>query len=83
MRPMKNRSIKNSILPPQIKANLPVVNNISDKILLKEKANRYTWEGRLTNFCPLKKINRKIVDKKLSMTYADFKKLQLEKQNKK
>ena len=37
MRPMKNRSIKNSILPPQIKANLPVVNNISDKILLKEK----------------------------------------------
>lgn len=83
IRPMKNRLNKNSILPPQIKANLPNVNSMSDKILLKENANRYTWEGRLTNFCPLKKIDRKILDKKLSMSYADFKKMQLEQQNKK
>jgi hypothetical protein len=51
--------------------------------ILKEKANRYTWEGRLTNFCPLKKIDRKKTDKNLTMTYADFKKIQQEKQNKK
>lgn len=76
MRPMKNRSNKNAVLPPQIKANLPDVNKPVEKQLLKENANRYTWEGRLTNFCPLKKIDRKILDKKLSMTYADFKKMQ-------
>ena len=48
-----------------------------EKLLVKENANRYTWEGRLTNFCPLKQIDKKILDKKLSMTYADFKKIQL------
>ena len=83
MRPMKNRSNKNGILPPQIQANLPDVNKTTDKQLLKENANRYTWEGRLTNFSPLKKIDRKTLDKKLAMTYADFKKIQLKEQNKK
>jgi len=83
MRPMKNRSNTNSVLPPQIKISLPDINKTSEKQLLKEKANRYTWEGRLTNFCPLKKIDRKVLDKKLAMTYADFKKLQKEQQNKK
>jgi hypothetical protein len=75
MRPMKNRSNKNTVLPPQIKANLPDVNKPDEKQLLKENANRYTWEGRLSNFCPLKKIDRKKVDKKLAMTYAEFKKI--------
>ena len=80
---IKNRANKNYVLPPQIKANLPDVNKKYEKQLLKENANRYTWEGRLTNFCPLKKIDRKILDKKLSLTYADFKKIQQEQQNKK
>ncbi len=75
MRPMKNRTSNQIALPSQVKANLPDVNKISEKILLKENANRYTWEGRLTNFCPLKKIDKKILNKKLSMTYSDFKKL--------
>lgn len=80
--PMKNRST-NNILPPQIKANLPNVNQTSEKLLLKENANRYTWEGRLTGFCPLKKINKKILDKNLTMTYADFKRMQQDGKNKK
>jgi hypothetical protein len=54
-----------------------------EKQIVKENANRYTWEGRLTNFCPLKKIDKKILDKKLAMTYADFKKIQQCQQNKK
>ena len=83
LRPMKNRPSNNLVLPPQIKAKLPDVNKSSEKQLLKENANRYTWEGRLTNFCPLKKIDRKVIDKKLAMTYAEFKKLQQEQQNKK
>jgi hypothetical protein len=73
--PMKNRSA-NNVLPPQIQANLPNVNNNLEKQLLKENANRYTWEGRLTGFCPLKKIDKKILDKKLNMSYAEFKIMQ-------
>jgi hypothetical protein len=72
MKLMKNRSNNNTVLPPQIKANLPILNNQSEKQLLKENANRYTWEGRLTNFCPLKKIDRKIVDKKYSKEYVYY-----------
>ena len=83
IRPMKNRTDNNAILPAQIKNNLPDVNKKSEKMFLKEKANRYTWEGRLTNFCPLKKIDKKVLDKKLNMTYSEFKKLQQELQNKK
>ena len=83
IRPMKNR--KNNVLPPQIQANLPDINTNkqTEKQLLKENANRYTWEGRLTNFCPLKKIDRKVLDKKLTMSYAEFKKMQQQQQNKK
>jgi hypothetical protein len=66
---------ENSILPPQINNNLPDINKKSEKIFLKEKANRYTWEGRLTNFCPLKKVNKKVTNKNLNMTYTEFKKL--------
>jgi len=62
-------------LPPQIKSYLQKENSIGKKILLKEKANRYTWEGRLNSFCPLKKIDRKIVNKNLSLSFADFKKM--------
>jgi hypothetical protein len=80
---MKNRATNNFVLPPQIKANLPNVNQSSEKQLLKENANRYTWEGRLTVFSPLKKIDKKVLDKKLSLTYADFKRIQQEQQNKK
>ena len=82
MRPMKNK--KKYVLPPQIQANLPNINTNkqSEKQLLKENANRYTWEGRLSNFCPLKKIDKKVLDKKLTMSYAEFKKIQ-QQQNKK
>lgn len=83
LKPMKNRSDKNTVLPPKIQNNLPDVNKTSEKQLLKEKANRYTWEGRLTNFCPLKKIDKKISNKKLNMTYSEFKKLQEQQKNKK
>ena len=83
IRPMKNRSNKNAFLLAQVKTNLQDVNKPSEKQLLKENANRYTWEGRLTNFCPLKKIDRKKLDKKLVITYTDFKKIQQVQQNKK
>ncbi len=52
-----------------------------EKILLKERANRYTYEGKLANFSFIKKIDRKDVNKKYAMTFADFKKMQLLKNN--
>jgi hypothetical protein len=48
-----------------------------EKILLKEKANCYTYEGKLVNFSFLKKVDRKVVDKKYNLSFADFKKLQI------
>jgi len=46
-----------------------------DKILLKDKANRYTYEGKIANFSFLKKVDRKVVNKKFAMTFADYKKI--------
>jgi len=42
--------------------------------ILKDRANRYTCEGRFSNFAVLQKVDKKITNKKLNMTYADFKK---------
>jgi len=53
----------------------------NEKILLKERANRYTYEGKISNFNFLKKVERKIVDKKYSITFSDFKKMQKKKIN--
>ena len=80
--PTKNRS-SNGVLPPQIKVNLPNVKQTSEKQLLKEHANRYTCEGRLTDFNPLKKIDKKILDKKLLLSYSEFKRMQQDDKNKK
>ncbi len=74
----KNRSQSNFTLPSHIKSNLPNVNTTTDKQLLKEKSNRYTWEGRLSDFCPLKKIDKKVLNKNLVLSFSDFKRLQKE-----
>ena len=74
-----SRIDKKNVLPAHIKANLPNVNSTStpEEMLLKENANRYTWEGRLSNMSLLKKIDRKTIDKKYAMTFADFKRLNM------
>jgi hypothetical protein len=46
-----------------------------EKILLKERANRYTYEGKFANFNFLQKIERKIFNKKLGISFSDFKKM--------
>jgi hypothetical protein len=56
--------------------NTQVNNANADKLILKENANRYTYEGKLCNFSFVKKIPRKAVDKKYALTFADFKKMQ-------
>ena len=79
---VKNRAPTNT-LPAHIVANLPIVKSANEKQLLKENANRYTWEGRLSNFSPLKKVDKKVVNKKLELTFSDFKKIHMVGQNKK
>ena len=48
----------------------------NEKIILKERANRYTYEGKFANFNFLHKIERKVFNKKLAVSFADFKKMQ-------
>jgi len=69
---------KNSIPNNQMKNT----ENNNEKVLLKENANRYSYEGKLSNFNFLKKVDRKVIDKKYGMTFADFKRLQEEKMKK-
>ena len=51
----------------------------NENTLLKQKANRYTYEGKIINFSFIKKVDRKVVDKKFGMSFADFKKSMLKK----
>ena len=50
----------------------------NEKILLKENANRYSYQGKFLNFNILQKVDRKVVDKKYALSYADFKKKRLD-----
>lgn len=49
-------------------------NKENEKILLKERSNRYTYEGKFANFNFLQKIERKVFNKKLGLSFSDFKK---------
>jgi hypothetical protein len=71
----------NIAAPPKnsIPNNKVIESNTNEKALLKENANRYSYEGKLSNFNFLKKVDRKVVDKKYAMTFADFKRLEEEK----
>lgn len=51
----------------------------NEKLILKERANRYIYEGKFANFNFLKKIDKSICNKKLNLTFSDFKKMQEQK----
>lgn len=44
-------------------------------VVVKDKANRYSYEGKFSNFSFLKKVEKKLVDKRYQMTFAEFKKI--------
>jgi hypothetical protein len=54
-------------------------NKKTDDLILKENANHYTCDGRYSNFLVLKKVDKTLVDKRLKMSFADFKKMQAKK----
>lgn len=67
----------NSVAPPKnsIPSKMEVSKDKNRKVVLKNTANRYTYEGKFANFNFLKKVERKVVDKKYALSFADFKKL--------
>jgi hypothetical protein len=46
----------------------------TDDKVLKERANRYSCEGKIVNFSFLKKVDRKLVDANYAVSFAEFKK---------
>ena len=68
----------NSAAPPKNNIQTVKTDNKDEKIILKENANRYSYQGKMNNFSVMKKIDKKLVNKKYSMSFADFKKYQLE-----
>ena len=74
---MKQKTQQQNSNRPNAKSNV-TINNDSN-IIVKEKANRYSNEGKFANFSFIKKIDRKVIDKKFITTFADFKKLQMKK----
>ena len=61
---------KNSIPSNPVKTN----SNNSEECLLKDEANRYLCKGRFSNFNILQKVDKKKIDKKYALNFADFKK---------
>ena len=80
-----NKDTSNKSMVPPPKNSIPnkklTQEQENEKMLLKEKANRYTYEGKIANFNFLKKIERKVIDKKYATTFADFKKMQTKNSN--
>ena len=76
---------KNSIPQNRMKFNINLNDKKdgNDKMLLKEKSNRYSYQGKFLNFNMLQKIDKKVVDKKYALTFADFKKMNMNKRQNK
>lgn len=60
-------------IQPQPKNTTTATTN-QENMVLKERANRYSYEGKIVNFSFLKKVDKKLTDKRYAMTFADFKK---------
>jgi hypothetical protein len=43
--------------------------------VLKDRSNKYVWKGKMMDFGMIKKIDKKINDKRLAMTFTEFKRI--------
>ena len=48
------------------------------KVVLKENANKYISEGKIANFNILKKVDKKVFNKRLELSFSEFKKMQMQ-----
>ena len=65
----------NTVPPPQNGVSNKGIDdkNADRKILLKERANRYSYQGKINNFSILPKIDKKAISKKYALTFSEFK----------
>jgi len=70
-----NNSISVASVPTDHSTNSKQTKPQEDKIV-KEHSNRYSFEGKIANFNFLKKVDRKIIDKRYAMSFSEFKKMQ-------
>jgi len=76
----KNTTKDSSNKPTTGNSNATTTDNKkTEDLILKENANHYTCDGRYSNFLALKKVDKTLVDKRLKMSFADFKKMQAKK----
>ena len=74
----KDAGTKISMAPPKNNSNARVTEvKENEKMVLKEKANRYSYQGKMANFSFLKKVERKMCNKKLGLSFTDFKNLKI------
>jgi hypothetical protein len=69
----------NTGAPPKNSSHKMDTNQKNENVILKDNANRYSYQGKINNFSVLKKIDKKLVNKKYNMSFADFKKQLLQK----
>ena len=74
----KDTSIKAAAVPLDRPAPVKQTTPQEEKVV-KERANRYSFEGKIANFSFLKKVDRKAVDKLYGVSFAEFKKMQQKK----
>ena len=60
-------------------AKVPLETNKDKKMILKDKSNRYSYQGKMANFQMIKQVDKKITNKKYGISFADFKAQQLRK----
>lgn len=74
----KDSGSKISMAPPpknNMSSKSVTENKENEKVILKERANCYSYEGKLSNFNFLKKVEKKVFNKKLGISFAEFKKM--------
>lgn len=58
--------------PPQTNVKI----SAETDIIVKERANRYSYEGKLANFSFLQKVEKKIINSRYEVSFSDFLKMQ-------
>ena len=73
----KDSSIQSASIPLDAKSHTQKHVQPDVEKIVKDNANRYSCEGKMANFNFLKKVDRKVVDKRYGTSFADFKKAQI------
>lgn len=68
-----NNNVTKEVVSAPSKNTGPNTSSKKENVLLKENANRYKYEGKLVNYNFLQPIDKKHVDKRAAMSWADYK----------